>query len=193
MYDKIMIARSNHFDEGDCMSKPITQCQAVINSVSTMLGNDFVEGETNVKEVLTSEQLNTVADEVTSGILNVTVNYSKPTSDEKVLRNYVVSMISNHFRKSKKLNGGNSYQPNSSGRGSRDTILSNLQKLIKNYNEGTPEHFKVAEAILERKSVLETERSFKAAERKKKKMIDQINFDELPPELQEIAADLKSE
>jgi len=175
------------------MSKPISQCQAVIDAVSTILGDTFVEGETNAKKVLTSEQLSSVADEVTNGIMGGTVSFGKATEDEKSVRNYVVSMISNHLRKSKKLNGGTAYNPSSTGRGSRDMILGNLQKLIKNYEEGTDEFTKVAEAIIERKSTLVAERSARADARKKQKMINDINFDELPADLKDIVAELKSE
>ena len=152
------------------MSKPTSQCQAVINAVTNILGDEFTESETNAKEFLSSDHLSTIADEVTSGIFAGTVGFGGPTEDEGKVRSYVVSMISNHLRKSKKLNGGMKYESNGTGRGSRDTVLSNLQRLIKNYEEGTDEFTTVADAILERKSVLEVERSAKSEQRKKKKM-----------------------
>ena len=83
------------------------QVDAVIDAVTKVLGDSFIPGSTKVKETLTTEQKNSVADILVKGILEGEIAYSKDVSDKRVLRRYVNGMIGNHLNRSPVLNGGN--------------------------------------------------------------------------------------
>ena len=101
-------------------------------------------------------------------------------------------MVSNHLRKSKDLNGGQKYTPESTGRGSRDPQISELNKLLKTYTEGTPEFNQIVEAINARKSKLAAERTEALKAKKQQKELSSIDMDALPEELKHLANDLVS-
>ena len=156
----------------------IGQKQAVLNAVKNILGNSFASGETNVKEVLTSDQLNTLRDRIYEGAIDGSIAYNKDTSDTKAVRRYVNGMIDNHLRKSKELNGGNIYKPANTG-AKRDATLKNLNRLLKNYEEGTDEYDQVSTAITNRHNELKTMRSTKKKDTVKSKVDTDIIPDEL--------------
>jgi hypothetical protein len=86
----------------------ISQKDAVINSVTSILGDRYEAG-INVRELLSAEEITAVKNSVTEAILNGSVSYSKDISDDKVVRRYVSGLVENHFRKAKELNGGVKY------------------------------------------------------------------------------------
>lgn len=170
------------------MSTPISQKTAVVNAVKEVLGSTFVPNKTQVKDALSSDQLEEIRNNVFNGIINGDIQFNKDTSDEKALRRYVNGMIDNHFRKAKELNGGNKYVPTNPGKGRRDPQLSALRKLVKNYSEGTEEFIKVTAAIETREQELAEERKLAAAAKKKEDVLSSIDTSVLPEDLQETLA-----
>ena len=174
------------------MSNAIGQKQAVVNAVSTVLGSNFVSGETVVKSVITTDELTQVRTIIFNGIQNGTVAYNGDATDEKALSRYVNGMIQNHFRKAKELNGSNKYIPANPGTGRRDEQLSSLKKLLKTYQEGSDEYNKVLEAISSREAELAEQRKNASEAKKQQKIIDSIDTSVLPPELSSVVENVTS-
>jgi hypothetical protein len=86
----------------------ISQKDAVINAVASILGDRFEPG-INARELLSAEEITSVKNTVSNGILNGSVSFSKDVSDEKAVRRYVAGLVDNHLRKAKELNGGVKY------------------------------------------------------------------------------------
>lgn len=170
----------------------ISQKESVVNQVKSILGSSF-DPSIPAREQLDEDQLKTVKANIVSGILAGSVDFKKETTDEKEISRYVSGMVSNHLRKAKELNGGNTYAPQSTGRGSRDPQISELNKLIKTYTEGTEEYNQIVTAIEARKAELAVERNSAAKERKKAKELSSINMDVLPEGLKDLAQNLVSE
>ncbi len=162
-----------------------SQKEAVVTAVAKILGKSFVAGSTNVKEIITAEQLSQLRETILKGIQSGNIAYNKDASDEKAVRRYVNGMIDNHFRKAKELNGGQKYsvQTNGSGRGARDPQLSALRKLSKNYENDSLEQQKVLTAINGRETQLAAERQQAAALRKRDATLKNIDTSVLSPEL----------
>ena len=167
----------------------ITQKEAVVNQVKSILGSNFDESIA-AKDQLTDDQLKTIKANITAGIVNGTIDFKKETTDEKEISRYVSGMVSNHLRKAKELNGGGTYVPQSTGRGSRDPQISELNKLLKTYDENSNEYSQIMTAIEERKNELVAERASAAKERRKAKELDSIDMDALPEGLKDLANDL---
>jgi len=162
----------------------ITQKVAVVNTVKKVLGSTY-DPNISVNDVLTRDQKKSVINSITQGIMNGDIAYNKDTTDESSVRTYVTGMVSNHIRKAKELNGGTQYSPTATGRGSRDAKLSALSKLLNTYNEGTPEHTEIKQAIVQRRAEL------KASVPKTSKMKKQtIDVSDLPDDLKELANSL---
>jgi len=174
------------------MSNQISQKEAVVNEVKSILGSSF-DPSTPVKEQLSKDQINTLKSNVVSGIVNGNVSFNKDTTDSKEVARYVAGMVSNHFRKAKELNGGSTYSPQSTGRGSRDSQVSELNKLLKTFEENTEEYNQVVEAIALRKAVLASEKSELLKEKRKKKELASIDTEALPESLRNLATSLVSE
>jgi len=174
------------------MSNAISQKEAVVNEVKSILGSSF-DPSLPAKGQLTSDQLSAVKSNIVDGIVNGSVTFNKDTSDVKEVSKYVSGMVSNHFRKSKELNGGNSYTPQSAGRGSRDSQISELNKLLKTFPEGSEEYEQVVLAIGSRKNELASLKVKVAKEKRKQKELAAINTSALPAHLQNLANSLVSE
>jgi len=169
----------------------LSQKAAVLNEVKSILGSSF-DFNKPAKEQLTADQIKTVKGNVTDGIIDGSVAFSKDTTDPKEIGRYVSGMVSNHFRKSKELNGGASYAPQSTGKGSRDSQVSELNKLLKTFEEGSDEFNQITEAITARKNQLMAEKVEIMKEKKKKKELSSINTDVLPEGLKDLADSLVS-
>lgn len=169
----------------------ISQKEAVLNEVKSILGSSF-DSSIPAKGQLSADQISTLKVNVVRGIINGTVSFNKDTTDEKEISRYVSGMVSNHFRKAKELNGGGSYTPQSTGRGSRDSQVSELNKLLKTFQEGSEEYNQITAAISVRKTELSTEKAIQTKERKKKKDLSSINTDVLPEGLKNLANSLVS-
>lgn len=157
-----------------------SQKQAVIDAVKDSMGSAFVSGQTNVKALITAEQLTEVRQKVYEGIVSGKVAYNKELTDTKTISRYVAGMIDNHLRKAKELNGGNQYKPSPTGTKSvKDDKLHSLSLLLKNMEVDSEGYNKVLEAIEDRKKEI--------ADAKKKKKVDtalsRLDAEVLSPEL----------
>lgn len=170
----------------------VSQKQAVVDEVKSVLGSSF-DPSTPARDQLTDEQLKTIKSNIVSGIIGGSIEFKKETSDEKEIARYVSGMVSNHLRKAKELNGGSVYNPQSTGRGSRDPQISELNKLLKTYSEGSEEFTQIVEAINARKEELASVRSEQMKAKKKQKELNSIDFDALPEGLQHLAENLVGE
>jgi len=174
------------------MFMSISQKDAVVNEVKSILGSSF-DPSTPARDQLNDDHLQIIKSNVVSGIINGSVEFKKETSDEKEIARYVSGMVSNHLRKAKELNGGTQYTAQSSGRGSRDPQISELNKLLKTYSEGTDEFNQIVSAIESRKAEFTAERTEQNKSKKKAKELSSIDMDVLPEGLKELAHNLVSQ
>lgn len=165
----------------------ISQKQSVVDAVSKILGASFMAAKP-AREQLSDDQLASVKTFVIDAIMSGTVEYSKDISNHKEISKYVSGMVSNHLRKAKELNGGSSYTPQSTGRGSRDGQISELNKLLKTFAEGTEEYNQILDAINSRKHELTADKAVFSKEKKKVKELSSINMDALPESLKSLAS-----
>ena len=167
----------------------VSQKESVINEVKAILGSSFNSGAP-ARDLLTDDQLKVIRANIISGIMNGTIDFGKEVFDEKEVSKYVSGMVSNYLRKSKELNGGLNYVPQSTGRGSRDPQISELNKLLKTYSEGSEEFAQIITAIEARKAALNAEKTSVVKEKKKSKEFESINMDALPENLKSLASNL---
>lgn len=162
-----------------------SQKAAVVAAVEEILGDSFVSGTTIVKEVITSDQLSSLREQILTGILGGSIAYNGDRSDAKAVSRYVNGMIDNHFRKAKELNGGMKYAVKTvtGSRGSRDPQLTALRKLAKGYAAGSPEFVRIQSAIAAREAQLLQERNAAKAESKRNETLSKIDLAVLPAEL----------
>lgn len=176
---------------GGYMSQ-MSQKEAVVNEVKTILGTNF-DPNIPAKDQLSKDQIIALKNNIVNNIINGTVVFSKEINDAKEVARYVSGMVSNHFRKAKELNGGNTYSPQSTGKGSRDSQICELNKLLKTFTENSEEYNQVVEAIAARKATLASEKAELLKENKKKKELASINTNVLPDNLKDLASNLVSE
>ena len=169
----------------------ISQKQSVVNAVTKVLGSSL-DASLPARDQLSDAQLTEVKSFVSDAIMSGSVEYSKEISDAKEVSKYVSGMVSNHLRKSKELNGGSSYVPQSVGRGSRDSQVSELNKLLKSYAEGSEEYNQIIDAISSRKQELTSEKTDVIKEKKKARDLSSINMDALPESLKNLANSIVS-
>lgn len=174
------------------MSTLISQKQSVVNGVKHVLGSSF-DPSVSARDQLSDDQLSSVKSYVTNQITSGLVEYSKDISDEKEVSKYVSGMVSNHLRKSKELNGGSAYVPQATGRGSRDSQISELNKLLKTYAEGTDEYNQILDAINSRKEEINSEKAEVSKEKRKAKELSSINLEALPESLKNLANSIVSQ
>jgi hypothetical protein len=89
------------------------QKEAVVEQVEQELGSNFTKYTTNAILVLTSSQLENIKSNITAGILQGQIEYGKDVNNVSEVRTYARSMVMNHLKKAKELNGGHTYQSNS--------------------------------------------------------------------------------
>lgn len=167
----------------------VSQKESVITQVKLALGSAFNEN-VPARTLLSDDQLDLIKSNIFNGIIAGTIEFGKEVTDEKELGRYVSGMVSNYLRKSKELNGGETYVPQSTGRGSRDPQVSELNKLLKTYTEGSEQYSQIILAIEARKAELASERTVVVKEKKKVKEFESINMDALPDSLKSFASAL---
>lgn len=91
------------------MSK-ISQKEAVVSEVLLTLPL-FKKNIDNALSLLSSQQLEAIKVNVMNGILNGTIEYSKDINNQAEVRTYARSMVMNHLKKAKELNGGQTNTP----------------------------------------------------------------------------------
>lgn len=110
------------------MSTAIGQKEAVIKEVTALLPT-FQKYVDNAILLLSNVQLEAVKDAVYRGILAGTIEYGKDKLNLAEVKTYSRSMVMNHLKKAKELNGGHSYIASS------------------NPNSGSPKTVRVKEKI----------------------------------------------
>lgn len=91
----------------------IKQKDAVVEKVKAV-SPSFIPYQDNAILVLSSDQLEAVKTMITDGILAGTIEYSKDKTNFAEVRTYARSMVMNHIKKAKELNGNREYSPASS-------------------------------------------------------------------------------
>lgn len=170
----------------------ISQKDSVVNEVKSILGVSY-DASVPAREQLSDENLKLIKTNVIAGIVDGSIDFKKETTDVKEITRYVSGMVSNHLRKTKELNGGRKYNPQSTGRGSRDLQISELNKLLKTYSESTSEYGDIVQAINTRKETLASERAEIAKAKKKQNDLSSIDVDALPEGLKHLANSLVNE
>lgn len=83
----------------------ISQKDAVVQTVKSILGSRFVPYKDIALAVLTPSELESVKVSVGNAILAGTVTYGKDVTNTAEVRAYARSMVMNHLKKAKELNG----------------------------------------------------------------------------------------
>lgn len=81
------------------------QKDAVVKEVKDMLGTSFVPNSTVALTALSAGQLETIKINIGDQILAGTIDYSKDKTNVAEVRSYARSMVMNHLKKAKELNG----------------------------------------------------------------------------------------
>jgi hypothetical protein len=155
------------------------QNDAVFSAICSALGQDSFNGAVELNKA----QMDEVAEEVTDGIESGNVDFSesaKAKYDERSkVKKYVISMVKNHLRKDKRLNGGTKYEAKNPGSraGRGDALLANLKTLYGVTSDSEAKKQIQAE-IDARKAELQAAKPKKAAE---------VNWDLLPDSLKHLA------
>lgn len=143
------------------MKSMISQADAVFKAACEIVG----EWTGPIATSITKEQRGSVHDRVVAmflsgetGFRGTEANQAK-LQDEAKLKSYVVGLVSNHFRKDKRLNGNVQYVPKNPGSRPTDSQLRELRKLLGNYEEGTEEFTMVQEAIAKREGEIASTKS----------------------------------
>lgn len=84
------------------------QKEAVVQQVLAQVPT-FQKYVDNAILVLSAAQLEAIKSSIMIGISNGTIEYSKDTTNAAEVRSYARSMVMNHLKKAKELNGGHSY------------------------------------------------------------------------------------
>jgi hypothetical protein len=101
------------------MSK--TQKQSVVEEVLSALPG-FNLNKDNAILHLTNQQLENIKANVMNGIINGIIDYNKDVNNHAEVRSYARSMVMNHLKKAKELNGGYSLITSNSGINSGNAI-----------------------------------------------------------------------
>ena len=88
------------------------QKEAVVEQVLLVLPT-FQKYVDNVILVLSNNQLEHIKNVIMADIANGTIDYSKDRNNISEVRSYARSMVMNHIKKAKELNGGHVYTSNS--------------------------------------------------------------------------------
>lgn len=84
------------------------QKEAVIEEILNQLPT-FNKYTDNALLKLSSDQLENVKASIFNGIINGTIEYGKDPNNHAEARSYARSMVMNHIKKAKELNGGHTY------------------------------------------------------------------------------------
>jgi pyruvate-formate lyase len=85
-----------------------SQKQAVVDEVVSILGSKFTPFKDNALSMLSASELELVKKKIASDIMNCSVTYGKDPSKSSEVTAYARSMVMNHLKKARELNGGSS-------------------------------------------------------------------------------------
>ncbi len=83
-----------------------SQKDAVVAATWAVLGNTFIPFKQNALTLLSAGQLESIKRTVADGILTSLIDYSKDRTNTREVVAYARSMVMNHMKKAKALNGG---------------------------------------------------------------------------------------
>jgi len=106
----------------------VGQKKAVINWVMGKLPH-FKQGQDNALLMLSNADLEAIKMGIYTGIMSGLIEYSKPITDQNEVMTYARSMVMNHLKKAKELNGGFA-QGKSSSVKSEPKPLTNIDKSL---------------------------------------------------------------
>ena len=111
----------------------VGQKEAVVVEVTNILGARFTKFLSNAVELLSTAELETVKRNITNGIITGNIEYSKDRTKTSEVTSYARSMVMNHLKKARELNGNSVYTAKSSNNGSTSEVasLSSLNKTNK--------------------------------------------------------------
>jgi hypothetical protein len=108
-----------------------SQKQAVVDEVKAALPG-FIPGKDIAIVDLSEQDLEDIKKSVTDGIANGSIEYSKDRTNNAEVRTYARSMVMNHLKKAKELNGGAVLQRSSVSEGSpTKTVRVNVKSAPK--------------------------------------------------------------
>ena len=102
------------------------QKESVIEEVMLVLPN-FKKFTDNAILLLSSQQLENIKANILNSIINGVIEYSKDPTNHNEVRTYARSMVMNHIKKAKELNGGHSFTSNT---GASSNIRS-VQRIVR--------------------------------------------------------------
>jgi len=82
------------------------QKEAVVEQVLLAIP-EFILRSDNALTMLSLQQLNDIKANIFNGIINSTIDYGKDPNNRIEANSYARSMVMNHLKKAKELNGGN--------------------------------------------------------------------------------------
>lgn len=85
------------------------QKEAVVNQVKAYLGNSFTPYKDIALVMLTKDQLESLKKNIADMIINGSIEYSKDRTNSSEVVSYARSMVMNHLKKAKELNGNAIY------------------------------------------------------------------------------------
>lgn len=110
------------------MSK-LGQKEAVIAEVLNHLPS-FVKNQDNAILLLSSMQLEAIKSSIGSGISAGLIEYSKDITNAAEVRTYARSMVMNHLKKAKELNGGHGYVSAATGDNNKPTQTLRVKEKV---------------------------------------------------------------
>lgn len=100
------------------------QKEAVVDQIMSILPN-FSKFKDNAILLISNDQLEIVKENIFQGIINGDIEYGKDRSNRAEVRTYARSMVMNHLKKAKELNGGQVNNNNASSVSATNTSTSN--------------------------------------------------------------------
>jgi hypothetical protein len=95
----------------DNKRKTLTQSEAVLMEVKRVCGSNFTAEKTEAKKLLTTRDIDRIANSISDKIERKEVYYGKQIPERPILFRYVKTIIFNLLKKNRKLNGGKLYEP----------------------------------------------------------------------------------
>jgi hypothetical protein len=91
--------------------KTTTQSEAILAEVKRVCGPSFTTGKTEAKKLLSTRDIDRIANSISDKIEKKEVYYGKQIPERPILFRYVKTIIFNLLKKNRKLNGGKLYEP----------------------------------------------------------------------------------
>jgi hypothetical protein len=111
----------------------IGQKEAVVKQVLVELPT-FQMHVDNAVSVLSTPQLENIKSAIYNGIVSGHIKYGKNINNTSEVRTYARSMVMNHLKKAKELNGGHVHVSNSNSNSSRSSTRLKTRSMPKGVN-----------------------------------------------------------